>query len=267
MERQDLNGYRTPEEVVRRWDLSKIELNEEDIEQIKRDIVCDTSLSLDSEAPVQNKTITAAINTKVTKVSGKGLSTNDFTDEDKDCVHYHENKTLLDGITAQRMNHWDTASFSVDFVYPIGSIYMSVNNTDPSLLFDGTTWTQIKDVFLLSAGDTYTAGTTGGSANLQQHNHGIPALSGATTTGSEHTHVVTTKTTSYASGSQTNWRSMSFVGTNADYTQTVYTNDGTSDGTHYHGVTTTASTTGDAGTGNSGNMPPYLTVYMWKRVS
>ena len=48
-------------------------------------------------------------------------------------------------------------------IYPIGSIYMSVNDTNPSLVFGGT-WQQIKDRFLLASGDTYDNGQTGGSA-------------------------------------------------------------------------------------------------------
>ena len=48
-------------------------------------------------------------------------------------------------------------------VYPVGSIYMSTNNTSPATLFGGT-WEQLKDRFLLGAGDTYTAGNTGGAA-------------------------------------------------------------------------------------------------------
>ena len=49
-------------------------------------------------------------------------------------------------------------------IYPIGSIYMSVNNVDPSTIFGGT-WQQIKDRFLLACGDTYNNGETGGDAN------------------------------------------------------------------------------------------------------
>lgn len=48
-------------------------------------------------------------------------------------------------------------------IYPVGSIYMSVNNVNPSTVFGGT-WEQIKDKFLLACGDTYTNGETGGSA-------------------------------------------------------------------------------------------------------
>lgn len=54
---------------------------------------------------------------------------------------------------------------TLDSTYPVGSIYMSVNSTNPSQLFGGT-WQQIKNVFLLGAGDTYTAGSTGGSRRL-----------------------------------------------------------------------------------------------------
>lgn len=48
-------------------------------------------------------------------------------------------------------------------IYPIGSIYMSVNNVNPSEIFGGT-WQQIKDKFLLACGDAYNNGATGGSA-------------------------------------------------------------------------------------------------------
>ncbi|MCI6090650.1 MAG: hypothetical protein MR695_08805 [Solobacterium sp.] len=53
--------------------------------------------------------------------------------------------------------------------YPVGSIYMSVNDVNPSTLFGGT-WEKIKDRFLLASGDTYTTGNTGGEA---AHTHDI----------------------------------------------------------------------------------------------
>ena len=37
-------------------------------------------------------------------------------------------------------------------VYPVGSIYMSVNDVDPSFLFSGTVWEKIEDTFLLGSG-------------------------------------------------------------------------------------------------------------------
>ena len=68
----------------------------------------------------------------------------------------------------------------VDMIYPVGSIYMSVNNVSPSTLFGGT-WVQIQDKFLLASGQNYTNGNTGGSdthtlnaKELPAHTHIIP---------------------------------------------------------------------------------------------
>lgn len=61
-----------------------------------------------------------------------------------------------------------TKSDLFQLVYPVGSIYMSVNNTSPATLFGGT-WEQIKNTFLLSSGNR-TAGATGGSAT---HSHSL----------------------------------------------------------------------------------------------
>lgn len=62
-------------------------------------------------------------------------------------------------------------------IYPIGSIYMCVNDINPSEVFGGT-WVQIKDRFLLAAGDIYNNGATGGSAThvltsaeMREHTH------------------------------------------------------------------------------------------------
>ena len=55
----------------------------------------------------------------------------------------------------------------LDLFYPVGSIYTSTKNTNPATTLGGT-WTQIKDRFLLCAGDSYSAGTTGGSTT---HTH------------------------------------------------------------------------------------------------
>ena len=53
----------------------------------------------------------------------------------------------------------------VDYIYPIGAVYISVTAVNPAVLFGGT-WEQIEDTFLLSAGSTYTGGNTGGSATV-----------------------------------------------------------------------------------------------------
>ena len=69
--------------------------------------------------------------------------------------------------------------------YPIGSIFLAVNNLNPSTFFGGT-WEQIKDRFLLCAGNSYTAGSTGGEAThkltvaeMPSHNHEAVSTSGS----------------------------------------------------------------------------------------
>lgn len=61
-------------------------------------------------------------------------------------------------LSQQMTDYWKT-------VYPIGSIYMSTDNTSPASLFGGT-WEQIKDRFLLGAGGNYVLGNIGGEAEV-----------------------------------------------------------------------------------------------------
>lgn len=121
-------------------------------------------------------------------------------------------------------------------VYPVGSIYMSLSSTDPKTLFGGT-WERLKDRFLLAAGDSYSAGATGGEAThtltkdeMPSHNH-YAAINGGTD--------------SYGQNRTT-------IGSFANKAQ------GYSD----------SSTIFATGGGNAhNNMPPYLAVYMWKRTA
>ena len=72
-------------------------------------------------------------------------------------------KTAAIGSSASFAREDHIHALPVDLIYPVGAIYLSVNSTNPGTLFGGT-WTQIKDRFLLTCGDNYEAGTTGGEA-------------------------------------------------------------------------------------------------------
>ena len=72
----------------------------------------------------------------------------------------------------------------LDFVYPVGSyIFIDNQNFDTVAKVNahfGGTWEQVKDRFILAAGDTYTVGSTGGEAThtltvdeMPNHNHSI----------------------------------------------------------------------------------------------
>lgn len=62
-------------------------------------------------------------------------------------------------------------------IYPVGSIYISVNSTSPATLFGGT-WERIQDTFLLAAGTTYAAGSTGGKASHTLIENELPGMGG-----------------------------------------------------------------------------------------
>lgn len=120
----------------------------------------------------------------------------------------------------------------LNLVYPIGSIYMSVNSTSPAILFGGT-WEQIKDRFLLACGETYKNGETGGEAKHTLTIAEIPS----------HSH-------------------KTWLGTTGDAQETLSTGDRVE---HNWGSTDALEATGGGQPHN--NMPPYLAVYMWKRTA
>lgn len=104
-------------------------------------------------------------------------------------------------------------SLTFDDIYPVGSIYMSVSSTSPSVLFGGI-WEALPDRFLLGASSTYNVNSTGGSAdavavahshnlngtavNDGTHTHG---LSGSAASNGAHTH--TTSGTAASNGGHT----------------------------------------------------------------
>ena len=136
-------------------------------------------------------------------------------------------------------------------VYPVGSIYMSINSTDPGVLFGGT-WQRIQDTFLLAAGSTYTAGDTGGSpdAIVPYHRH---VWSGGTR------FVVYTPSSSTSTG-------QSRVRVASSSSGSYYTNYSSDSAVDYSGVTNTAYA-GTSGNATGANMPPYLAVYVWQRTA
>lgn len=119
-------------------------------------------------------------------------------------------------------------------IYPIGSIYMSINNTNPSTLFGGT-WTQLKDRFLLGAGSTYSNGATGGEATHTLTESEMPA----------HTHK--TSFGFYETGNSGYTFAFERFANNVG--ERIVESNYTGGGKPHN------------------NMPPYLAVYMWKRTA
>jgi hypothetical protein len=102
LSRQDRNGTRTSEELRRRYKLNEIEPTVEEVEELKKLIVVDSALSTTSTNSVQNKVVTEALNNKVNKEAGKGLSTNDFTNTLYDKlidIEYNAEKNVITSIS------------------------------------------------------------------------------------------------------------------------------------------------------------------------
>lgn len=135
----------------------------------------------------------------------------------------------------KKTSQYIEGGLSINDIYPVGSIYMSTNNVNPSTLFGGT-WEQIKDTFLLGAGDTYTAGDTGGEATHTLTIDEMPS----------HNHIIR--------GWQYNGKSETAGSMQVD-SRTTRTNENSK------------STLNTGGGQAHNNMPPYLTVYMWKRTA
>ena len=141
------------------------------------------------------------------------------------------------------------SSLILEAVYPVGSIYMSVNSTSPATLFGGT-WVQIKDRFLLAAGTTYKAGATGGEAT---HTLTADEMPGHYHDGLYYSYQDTKNLVTLNGGTESYhipWGSSSHPG---DY--------GAGSGAK---ELLTGSTGGGAA---HNNMPPYLSVYIWKRTA
>lgn len=131
-------------------------------------------------------------------------------------------------------------------IYPVGSIYMSVNSTDPANLFGGT-WEQIQDTFLLASGTTYTAGATGGEATHTLTTEEMPS----------HTHAFTYVAFGGDSGTLHYETGGAISGSGSKYAYL----DGSATNRYPSGTKST-------GSGNAhNNMPPYLAVYVWKRIA
>lgn len=148
----------------------------------------------------------------------------------------------------------------LDRIYPVGSVYISVNNADPSLLFGGT-WEVFGSGRTLVGLDTNdssfdTSEKTGGHKDTQQHTH---IQNSHNHTQNAHTHGIRYKALTAVDGS---------------YVCLRRTDGGDSyDGTDSDAANATTATNNAAtavnqtyGTGNSGNLPPYIVVFMWKRI-
>lgn len=145
-------------------------------------------------------------------------------------------------------------------IYPIGSIYISVNSTNPSELFGGT-WEQIQDTFLLASGTTYTNGSTGGEATHTLTTNEMPSH---THVQNAHSHNPSSKGANWVPNTQSVTRSRFSTSSGNKYIPATESME------HWvwGGTSSTTATNQNTGGGQAhNNMPPYLAVYMWQRIA
>lgn len=198
-----------------------------------------------------------------------------------------EFQTKIDNNTSLINNNTSSINNMLNTVYPVGSIYMSINNTNPSTIFGGTwvSWgagkvpvgvnaseTEFNSVEKTGGAKTHTLTTQqipshthtfhGNAHNhsLNNHTHSIPQLSGNTSTkeleGSIWNLAVQSESTGVSAdgifGRSIDPQSKIGYATNSRYSSVPYTDKFYINATHNHTVSTNSSTTGQA-SGNTEN--------------
>lgn len=129
-------------------------------------------------------------------------------------------------------------SMIIDLIYPIGSIYMTVSDTNPFETIKFGVWEKIENRFLLASSNIHMNGETGGEENHTLSINEMP----------KHSHKM-----KYDSIGWTAIRQSSGTNGIVEYNKSSY------DGQY---------STEEVGNGNAhNNMPPYLVVNMWKRIA
>lgn len=156
------------------------------------------------------------------------------------CITSANNKFGIDSegnITAKSLTIEDmriATQLVLDVMYPVGSIYISTTDVSPSAYFGGQ-WEKIEDKFLLGSGN-YELGSIGGEAEHVLTIAEMPSHSHSSKTGAN--------------------KSVQPYSTGKAVWPTYYEANG-----KYNNI----NITGENQPHN--NMPPYLTVNIWKRTN
>lgn len=160
--------------------------------------------------------------------------------------------------------NYSTTLATINLIYPVGSIYLSTNSTNPSNLFTGTTWEAYSQGRVLVGNGTsdrsFSAGSTGGESTHTLTSNEAAQKSITIGYDGGHSHNVTVpnapNSENYVEkGSTTSWQYCSYNTTRNLNGVT------TSEGEHYHSVS------GENANSAHNNLQPYIVCYMWRRTA
>ena len=159
--------------------------------------------------------------------------------------------TILDNEIKKAEQYADNAALNtLELVYPVGSIYLTLNATSPATLFGFGTWKKLTNRFLVGAGDNYEVNSTGGSATHTLTASQLPKQEGTISMHGTYagTAVADVKGVFSKQSTVTGKYMVGESGTNADSVDIIkYSNGGT----------------GEA----HNNMPPYISAAIWRRIA
>nr|DAY64500.1 MAG TPA: baseplate protein [Caudoviricetes sp.] len=141
----------------------------------------------------------------------------------------------------------ELSNYILNKCYPVGSLYWTDNPVNPSTLLGGGQWTQIKDKFILAAGDTYKKGQTGGEATHALTIDEMPAH--------KHQQYVDFINVAYA---------QSYDEAGNIWSSPLMNRDFNGNENYWNGNQWSMNSNG--GNQPHNNMPPYEVFYCWKRV-
>lgn len=143
----------------------------------------------------------------------------------------------------------------IDLIYPVGSIYMSVNNVSPASFLGGT-WVALQDTFLIGAGNDYSVNSTGGSTT-HSHKYGIQA--GAYWADTIFENDSNAGTLNYDTNGNFTITQATEIGVyNVDTNGNSSASKKTVSAAHIRSISQSEYVS---------TLPPYLAVYMWKRTN
>ena len=219
--------------------------------------IVDSVPSYTSKNPIQNKAVTSALKHKLSLDGGtmtgalttKGIKLTSGTD--------YGDTLPSDPATGQLFFQTIGSNFVLDNVYPVGSIYMNVNSTNPGTLFGGT-WEQIQGKFLLGMSSSYPAGSQGGEAEHTLTVGEMPTHGNHLMQGGMYSELADNQS------NDSSYRSNTLYLPKTAFTSSGNFNRGWKD---WNGGEMYPAGTLKGGGNPHNNMPPYLAVYTWKRTA